>query len=194
MNIAYGSKEAQSVLTSCLETINYASKQASMKLAKERGRFPLFNESRYNDFSFLMKHAENSPVSKENWKDLYNDVQKNGLRNATTTALPPTGSSSRIVESSFSIEPYFSLKSNKIFQNKLKEMNLDEGQLSQVKDIIHSSGDCQNISILPSWFRKTFRLGGQISYKEHLETVGTAQKFIDDGISKTVNIPQDSPI
>lgn len=194
MNIAYGSKEAQSVLTSCLETINYASKQASMKLAKERGRFPLFNESRYNDFSFLMKHAENSPVSKENWKDLYNDVQKNGLRNATTTALPPTGSSSRIVESSFSIEPYFSLKSNKIFQNKLKEMNLDEGQLSQVKDIIHSSGDCQNISILPSWFRKTFRLGGQISYKEHLETVGTAQKFIDDGISKTVNIPQDSPV
>lgn len=194
MNIPYGSKEAQNVLASCLETMNFASKQASMELAKERGRFPLFSESRYNDFSFLMKHSEGTPVSKENWQDLYHDIQENGIRNATTTALPPTGSSSRIVESSFSIEPYFSLKSNNIFKDKLNELNLEEGQRKQVQELVDSSGDCQNSSILPDRFKKVFRLGNQISYTEHLETVGTAQRFVDDGISKTVNIPKSSPV
>lgn len=193
MNIPYGGKEAQNVLANCLETINFSSKQASMKLANERGWFPLFHQSKYNDFSFLLKHQEGAPVSVENWKDLYNDIQKHGLRNATTTALPPTGSSSRIVGSSYSIEPYFDLRKNEVFEEKVHELKLDNSR-NEILNTVESSGSCQNIAIIPETFKKIFRIGSEITYKEHIETVGTAQKFIDDGISKTINLSKETPV
>ncbi|MGN1154234.1 MAG: hypothetical protein ACI4S3_09410 [Candidatus Gastranaerophilaceae bacterium] len=194
MNIPYGSKNAQKVIANCLETINFASKQSSMQLAKERGAFPLFLESKYNDFNFLMKHKEGSPVTKENWFDLYKDVQKYGLRNATTTALPPTGSSSRIVGSSYSIEPYFDLRGNKIFDKKISELGLDENKHNEIMDNVKMTGSCQNIAYIPEHLKKVFRVGNEITYQEHLGTVGTAQKFIDDGISKTINLPNKADV
>lgn len=188
MGIPYGSPQAQKVLANCLEVINYSSKKASMNLSKEKGSFPLFEESRYNDRDFLIKHRQDSPINKSLWDKLYNDIQVYGLRNATTTALPPTGSSSRIVGASYSIEPYFDLRHNKIFQKKLGELNLTEQQKQQVIDIVNQTGSCQDIEILPKRFRDVFKLGNEINYASHLRMVGTAQKFVDDGISKTVNL------
>ena len=39
-----------------------------------------------------------------------------------------------------------------------------------------------------------FRLGSEINYDEHIKTVGTAQKFVDDGISKTINLEKKSTV
>lgn len=55
-------------------------------------------------------------------------------------------------------------------------------------------GSCQNIKLLADLIEDVFRTGNEISYKEHLEIVGTAQKFVDDGISKTVNFPNDATV
>ena len=194
MNLSYGGPQSQKVLADCLEVINYSSKNTSMKLSKERGRFPLFDESRYNEKEFLIKHTQGSPVKRSKWENLYTDIQTYGIRNATTTALPPTGSSSRIIGASYSIEPYFSLKGNTIFNQKLKELNLSDEQYNKVLKQINLTGSCQNIDILPDNFRTVFRLGNEIDYKDHLKIVGTAQKFVDDGISKTVNLPNNSTI
>ena len=187
MGIPYGSTQAQKVLANCLEVINYSSKKASMNLSKEKGSFPLFEESRYNERDFVIKHRQDSPINESLWDKLYNDIQVYGLRNATTTALPPTGSSSRIVDASYSIEPYFDLRNNKIFNEKLDELNLSEQQKQQVIDTVNKTGSCQDIEFLPRRFRDVFKLGNEINYSEHLQIVGTAQRFIDDGISKTVN-------
>ena len=89
---------------------------------------------------------------------------------------------------SYSIEPYFDLRHNKIFQKKLGELNLTEQQKQQVIDIVNQTGSCQDIEILPKRFRDVFKLGNEINYESHLRMVGTAQKFVDDGISKTVNL------
>lgn len=194
MNIPYGSPQAQKVLSDCLEVINYNSKKTSMKLSKERGKFPLFDESRYNEKNFLIKHNQGSPIKQSQWDNLYNDIQIFGLRNATTTALPPTGSSSRIVGASYSIEPYFSLKGNKIFIEKLNELNLTKEQKRLVQEEVNNTGSCQKIEILPQKFKDIFKLGNEIDYKKHLKIVGTAQKFVDDGISKTINLKNESTI
>ena len=61
-------------------------------------------------------------------------------------------------------------------------------------DNINTSGSCQNIAYLPEDLKKVFRIGNEIPYNEHLETVGTAQKFVDDGISKTINLPNKTDI
>lgn len=192
MGIPYGSTEAQNILADCLEVINYSSKKASMNLSKEKGSFPLFDESKYSDRDFLIKHRQDSPIKESQWNKLYDDIQVYGLRNATTTALPPTGSSSRIVGASYSIEPYFDLRHNKIFQKKLEELNLTKQQKQKAIDIVNKTGSCQSIEILPKKFRDVFKLGNEINYESHLRMVGIAQKFVDDGISKTVNLENSS--
>ena len=190
MKIPYGSRRSQEILANCLEVINYSSKKASMELAKEKGKFPLFDESRYNERDFLIKHSTlGSPIGKTLWDKLYDDIQKYGLRNATTTALPPTGSSSRIVDASYSIEPYFNLRNNQIFAEKINELNyLSKEEKLQIIDIVNKTGSCQDIEPLQNLIGDVFRLGKEISYQEHLKIVGIAQKFIDDGISKTINL------
>ena len=191
MGVPYGSPQSQKILADCLEVINYSSKKASMQLAKEKGCFPLFDESRYNERDFLIKHSEGSPITQAQWDELYDDIQKYGLRNATTTALPPTGSSSRIVGASYSIEPYFDLRNNKIFREKLQEqeisLHFSQYLKNKIENIVNETGSCQGLIHLKDDFRKAFRLGNEISYQEHLEMVGIAQKFVDDGISKTIN-------
>jgi len=189
MVIPYGSPESQKILADCLEVINYSSKKASMQLAKEKGKFPLFDESRYNERDFLIKHSEGSPITKAQWEELYNEIQKYGVRNATTTALPPTGSSSRIVGASYSIEPYFGLQNSQIFYEKLdKEIPKSSGNLKKhIIKAVNETGTCQNLKFLSQEFRDVFRLGSEINYEEHLKLVGAAQKFVDDGISKTIN-------
>lgn len=194
MNIPYGSPQSQKILSDCLEVINYNSKKTSLKLSKERGKFPLFKESRYNEKDFLIKHNQGAPIKQVQWENLYNDIQRFGLRNATTTALPPTGSSSRIVGASYGIEPYFSLKENKIFSKKLNELKLTKEQKEQAQQIVNTKGSCQDIEFLPQKFKDVFRLGSEINYDEHIKTVGTAQKFVDDGISKTINLEKKSTV
>ena len=196
MKIPYGSPESQKILADCLEVINYSSKKASMQLAKKKGKFPLFDESRYNERDFLIKHSEGSPITNAQWDELYNEIQKYGLRNATTTALPPTGSSSRIVGASYSIEPYFGLQNSQILYEELdKEIPKYSGNLKKhIIASINETGTCQNLKFLSQDFRDVFRLGNEINYKEHLKLVGTAQKFVDDGISKTINFENSATV
>ena len=196
MKIPYGSPESQKILADCLEVINYSSKKASMQLAKKKGKFPLFDESRYNERDFLIKHSEGSPITKAQWDELYNEIQKYGLRNATTTALPPTGSSSRIVGASYSIEPYFGLQNSQILYEELdKEIPKYSGNLKKhIIASINETGTCQNLKFLSQDFRDVFRLGSEINYEEHLKLVGTAQKFVDDGISKTINFENSATV
>lgn len=190
LGIPYDDWLAQRVLRNCLEVINYASKKESMKLAMTKGAFPLFDESRYKDPEFLRRYYGkcNDIYPEYMWDRLNNNIQKFGIRNATTTSLPPTGSSSRIVGASYSIEPYFDLRNNKIFQKKLEELNLTEEQKKQVIDTVNKTGSCQNIEFLPKKFRDVFKIGREINYKDHIRIVGEAQRLIDDGISKTVNL------
>ena len=189
MGVPYGSLESQKILADCLEVINYSSKKASMQLAKEKGRFPLFDESRYNERDFVIKHSDGSPITQAQWDELYYDIQKYGLRNATTTALPPTGSSSRIVGASYSIEPYFDLRNNQILYKKLdEEVPKASGNLKKhIIERLNKTGSLRELIFLSNEFRDVFKLGNEINYPEHIRMVGIAQKFVDDGISKTVN-------
>ena len=71
---------------------------------------------------------------------------------------------------------------------------MPEDKKEQVRQTVQKTGSCQGIEYLPQSFRDVFRLGNEISYNDHLEIVGTAQKFVDDGISKTVNFENSATV
>jgi ribonucleotide reductase alpha subunit len=83
------------------EALQYYALKASNKLAKEKGRCPLFNETQYakgilpidtfkkeiNDFCHTALTLD--------WDELRKAIKKDGLRNSTLTALMPCESSSQ---------------------------------------------------------------------------------------------------
>lgn len=140
----YVDSESLKTAENIFSFINFISKKASILLAKERGSFLEFFNSKYmTDNNIIRKYAgrPTETVSKEKWVDLEKEIKINGIRNCSTIALPPTGRSSYLIKASQSIEPYF-----------------DE--------------------IL------------EVSPYQQLKMISVIQKFVDESISKTINLSE----
>lgn len=193
LNISYTQKEARDYLQDILNFISYHSKVASIELAKSRGSFGAIAESRYMDESFIMNKygALNTPhVSCGQWSLLAKEIKETKLlRNATTTALPPTGRSALVIGASNALEPLFSLHTSDgiypALSTFLRKCSIDRNS-SFVKEI-EKTGRCPQIM---NSVRHPFITATEISPDCHLEIVIDAQKAIDESISKTINLPE----
>jgi ribonucleoside-diphosphate reductase alpha chain len=113
--IMYGSKEHLEYIDELYENISYYTYEASIELAKEKGRFPLYDKSEYAKGIMPVDTInENilkvSNVRKKDWNGLKKKMQEYGLRNGYLMAIPPTSSISIIVGTTPSIEPVFKRK------------------------------------------------------------------------------------
>ncbi len=111
------------------ELIAFYAVKGSADLAKERGRYTLFEGSDWSRGIFFGRKIEEiEENSRENgnnlpWSDLAQEVRNYGLRNAYLLALMPTGSTSLILGATPSVDP--------IFAKYYKEENMS-GILPQV--------------------------------------------------------------
>lgn len=192
----YGSEQSIVLLGNVLSFMNYWSKQASIDLAQERGSFGSFKESSYwLEEGYLERKFgsnETETISGEKWKELDAEIKEKGLRHSTTIILPPTGRSSAVYGTTPQIEPLFSLTTpEEELIHELRE-HLIKHYLEKIalkaRDEIGRYGSLQGSSYLSDETRRIFRTAIEIPYQEHLKVVITAQRFIDGGISKTVNL------
>lgn len=193
LGIDYGSEASKSLLIDALATVNYRSKLASTRLARERGRFGNFDLSTYaSDASFLARFgAIKSRVPAEDWRRLASTVMKCGLRNVMTTALPPSGRSALLLGVSPSIEPYLTLagpnRSVLPLQTYLNE-----------RRVAIEGGQARIVRYEDAWPQvansdtSLFRIATEISPQEHLEMLKVAAQLVDDGVSKTINLPPET--
>ena len=127
--IPYDSKEATDLARKIMSVIKFESKIASVELAKERGPFPRMSGSRFEDKKWFMNilGPSNSEVTLSMKEKLWENLQKYGIRNAGTTAVPPTGTSARLVSASTSIEPRFSLldSDGSILSEVMKKLRME---------------------------------------------------------------------
>ncbi len=111
------------------ELIAFYALKGSADLARERGRYTLFEGSDWSRGIFFGRKIEEiEENSRENgnnlpWRDLAEEVRNYGLRNAYLLALMPTGSTSLILGATPSVDP--------IFAKYYKEENMS-GILPQV--------------------------------------------------------------
>lgn len=92
-------------------------------------------------------------------------------RNITLLSIAPTGTISLIAGCNSGIEPFFS--------------EITERKDKTGKYILESSSD------FPEHFRCAVSANGsrEVTWREHVDTQAVAQKFVDSGVSKTVNFP-----
>jgi len=196
LNISYTQHEARALLQDVLNFINYQSKIASIELAKGRGSFTAIYNSRYMDRSFLMRKYEKigtTPhVSINQWEELAKYIQETRLlRNATTTSLPPTGRSALVIGASTGIEPLFSVHTSEGIYPPLYaflEKNGLSKDLSIIAGIIKSGSAPKNMQSN----QNLFITATEISPYDHLAMAIAAQGVIDESISKTINLPENT--
>ena len=173
LGIPYASEKAVELAEVLMKFIQEKSHEASGNLAKTRGCFPSWNDSRY---------APNTL-----------------LRNATCNSIAPTGSISVIADTSYSIEPLYALaykrtgilddktqiEINSIFVKKMKSLGLWS---KEIQDEVIANGSIQNIKYIPKEIKKLFETSLEIPWKYHLLHQRAFQKYTDNAVSKTVNL------
>jgi len=197
LNIPYDSDDAEAVAENVMSFVNLSTKKASVELAKTRDPFPSFydSETRIGKGYLLNRYGSQTTeiVSNKDWVDLYEDVKRYGIRHVSTTALPPTGRSSLVIGASPSIEPYFSIDLNDEMYSDLKaKLDVIGWSESKSNDLISdfriNGFDCDK---LPYLIQPIYQTCLDIPVKRHLNIVGCLQRYTDESISKTVNMPKD---
>ena len=83
------------------EKINYYAINASMKIAKEKGKYSCFEGSDWHNGNYFDLRNYTS----EKWNKLKDDVKKYGLRNGYLFAVAPNGSTATIAGTSEGVDP-----------------------------------------------------------------------------------------
>lgn len=197
LRIPYSSPDALQLAGEISELLDYHSKVESVSLAEKRGAFPAFSISRYIDPEWTQRKMPRSTgvITGEDWDRLFAGIDRHGIRNASTTAMPPTGTSSAIIGSSKSLEPLFELTD---FQG-----NVHRSVRESLEKTFGVHGVERLIGAIAadgSSFRDSVQLSGvghletarQISQDAHMGVQANFQSFLDEALAKTINLPNDA--
>ncbi len=200
LGMSYNSQKGRNFMEKIAEFVNYHSKLESMKMARERGPFPLYKKSTYAEGRLPFKGFYDKKSWNFDWKKLSADIKKYGIRNSYTTVIAPTGSISMIGGCSSGIEPVYSLVYQKnvavgsfyyidpVFEKTmLREGLFDE---SLVENVLENKGSVQNINYIPPHLKKIFVTSHDIKPEDHVRSLAAFQKWTDSSISKTINFPK----
>lgn len=170
--VKYSDGSANGLTHRTFEAMQYHLLRASMKLAKEQGRCPLFHETNYakglmpiDTYKKDIDLVCAEPLHYD-WDKLRHEIMEHGLRNSTLTALMPSETSSQISNATNGIEPprgYVSVKASK------------DGILKQV---------VPEFTRLKENYELLWNIGSNDGY---LHLVGIMQKFVDQAISANTN-------
>ncbi len=175
LEIPYGSKDSLDLIKQIMRVIKDESRKTSKALALKRGSFPRHRDSL--------------------WKE--------PMRNATLTTIAPTGSTSLIAGCSQSIEPVYALSFtsktsegkeytilNEVFKTAVDGLAADRTAKIQLQFV----DSVQNVSWLDDSFKQVFRTAMDVTPMEHLDVMATFQEYVDNSISKTINLPNESTV
>ncbi len=174
LGLSYDSEEAVRLAKKIMRFIREESVKASFQLALERGVFSNYKFSIYK---------------KRNLR----------LRNATLNSIAPTGSISIIAGCSSGIEPLFGISYlRKILGGKtFLEVNPHFLKIAKERGFYSSSlieelsynPSLRKIKGIPTWIKRVFVTAFDIPYLRHLQIQQAFQKFTDNAVSKTINLP-----
>ncbi len=198
MGLQYDSEEARSLAENIISFINFESKKASVELAKHRQPFPAYHDEHTRRDLIVGRYLNQSTqtVSTDDWHELQEMINQHGIRNLSTVILPPVGRSSLLGGVTASIEPIFKLALDPNLEKALEsscERHGYVGDFDKIRQIIRDTGSVQKTD-LPAAVKDVFLTAIELSSQAHLSMTHVFQRFTDEAISKTVNLPQTATI
>lgn len=175
LGIRYGSPESIALSREIMKRTAEVTWQTSIELAQEKGPFPFFQPD-YLRGEFVQTLDET----------IRRRLASHGVRNSHHNTIAPTGTISLLANNvSNGIEPIFKA-------NYDRHVRSSEGGINtfRVNDYAYQLwvSENRNEKLPPAWVDTN-----SLSPESHLQVQGAIQPFIDNAISKTINIPRDFP-
>jgi len=181
LGLGYGSEEANIFIEDKMRLFDQVAHDASVELGKEKGLF--------------LSHDEALP-------------KFSNRRNCCVTTIAPTGTTSMIADVWGGCEPWFGIVTKKkttdgsnnvyymvpkAFRLLCKKHGFDLTD-SVLEKIYENKGSVQGLDFIPKEIRESAITAMDITWREHVSIQCTLQKYIENSISKTINLPRKSSI
>ena len=174
LDLHYASQRAREQAVEVMQSVCHAAYRASIGLAAEKGSYPWFEQKACLQRPFIRRLPD----------DIRAGIRQQGLRNSHLTAIAPTGTISLLANNvSSGIEPVFD------FEHR-RQVRSPDGDPAW-----HALRDYA----LHHWRERfadrpptdCFVSAHQLQPHDHLAMQASLQPFVDNAISKTINVPQD---
>jgi len=171
MEIPYESAEALRFAARTMALIAARARETSRELGEEKGSFPAIDRS----------------------------IWSGAMRNATVTTVAPTGSLHLIAGTSSGIEPVFALVTTRrigrrritlvhpLLKKYLKTRSSGRDILAHVR----RTGTLASAPV-PDAVKEIYRTATEIAPAHHIRMQAAVQDHVDNAVSKTVNLPEDT--
>ena len=123
------------------------------------------------------------------------------MRNAATTTIAPTGTISIIAGVSSGIEPVFSIVQTRhvLDGESLQEIHplfiraakAEKFYSKKLSEIIAAGNPIRDLDEIPGHIKNLFKTSHDIAPQWHVKIQAAFQKYTDNAVSKTVNLPAD---
>ena len=207
LGLRYGSDEAIDFAVSVHRTLAVEAYRASVKMAQERGAFPLYDTAREKGNPMIERLREADP-------ELYAEMEKYGRRNIAMLTIAPTGTTSLMSQTTSGIEPVFRpvykrrRKINPSDKDKTPDFIDNMGEKFEEYYVYHhqfvkwaeksgfNTSNLEKISDeeLDKMLKASPYYGAtanDIDWVAKVRMQGAIQKWVDHSISVTVNLPND---
>jgi ribonucleoside-diphosphate reductase alpha chain len=178
LRIPYDSAEALSLADRVMEHVQRIAHRASEALARERGPFPGFATS-------ALARAGQPP-----------------RRNATVTTIAPTGTLALIAGCSSGIEPLFALSyvRHALGDAELREEHpalaaaLRAAGAEAALPAVRGTGRARGVPGVPAPVASVLATALDVSPEAHVRMQAAFQRHVDNGVSKTINLPRSAGV
>ncbi|MEW8691712.1 MAG: adenosylcobalamin-dependent ribonucleoside-diphosphate reductase [Candidatus Thiodiazotropha endolucinida] len=176
LGLNYGHQETRHQAAKVMAQICHTAYRSSIELAKEKGAFPYFNQVDYLRSPFIRALPD----------ELQQGIEKHGIRNSHLTAVAPTGTISLLANTiSSGLEPVFD------FYYRRRILQSDgKYQTYTLTDYAWQLWQ----TVCPGKPRPDYFVDcNSLAPDDHLLMQAALQPYVDNAISKTINVPADYP-
>ena len=203
LGLRYGTQEATDFAVEVQKTLALAAYGSSVQMAKERGKFDVYDTAREVGNPFVQRIKEADPA-------LYEEMAQHGRRNIACLTIAPTGTTSLMTQTTSGIEPVFM----PVYMRRRK-VNPNDPEVRV--DFVDETGDAfEEYVVYHHHFMTWMKVNGYDTTKKYsqeeidelvakspyykatandvdwlmkVRMQGAIQKWVDHSISVTVNLP-----
>ncbi|MDV6348122.1 adenosylcobalamin-dependent ribonucleoside-diphosphate reductase [Nitrosomonas sp. Is35] len=174
LQIRYGGNEAEKITQQVMQHICHAAYQASIELAREKGAFPLLDKEKYLAGAFVRTLP----------KSIRSGIAQYGIRNSHLTAIAPAGTISLLANNvSSGLEPVFG-------SDYMRQVLKRDGCYADYAVTDYAAALWRKERARDD-LPPAFVTAHALTPDEHLHMQAAIQPYVDQAISKTINVPAD---